>query len=104
LSSSHVSRLNLVELSARERKRHTTSNSYPYHLSGLPVRANTKPCDFARLTPCSVLSKTTLMLYCFLYRKYPSVRVFWVDHRNDIVCSPHNLVFPRQNANTAIRS
>ena len=31
------------------------------------------------------------MVYCFFYRKYPSVHVFFVDHRNDIVVNVFGL-------------
>ncbi|KAI0403262.1 cation efflux family-domain-containing protein [Xylaria palmicola] len=33
----------------------------------------------------AILAKGSLMLYCFFYRRYPSVHVFFIDHRNDIV-------------------
>ena len=32
------------------------------------------------------------MIFCFFYRKYPSVKVFFVDHRNDIVVNIFGLV------------
>lgn len=32
------------------------------------------------------------MIYCFFLRKYPSVHVFFIDHRNDIVVNIFGLV------------
>ncbi|KAF4587914.1 cation diffusion facilitator 1 [Ophiocordyceps camponoti-floridani] len=32
------------------------------------------------------------MIYCFFYRRFPSVHVFFVDHRNDIVVNVFGLV------------
>lgn len=32
------------------------------------------------------------MMYCFFYRKYPSVHVFFIDHRNDIAVNTFGLV------------
>ncbi|KAI1769429.1 hypothetical protein GGR53DRAFT_474361 [Hypoxylon sp. FL1150] len=40
----------------------------------------------------AILAKGSLMLYCLAYRKYPSVHVFFVDHRNDIVVNIFGLV------------
>lgn len=40
----------------------------------------------------TVGAKSTLMVYCFFLRKYPSVHVFFVDHRNDIVVNIFGLV------------
>ena len=39
-----------------------------------------------------VFAKGSLMIFCFFYRKYPSVKVFFVDHRNDIVVNIFGLV------------
>ncbi|RDA82880.1 hypothetical protein CP532_0394 [Ophiocordyceps camponoti-leonardi (nom. inval.)] len=39
-----------------------------------------------------ILSKTSLMIYCFFYRRFPSVHVFFLDHRNDIVVNVFGLV------------
>ncbi|KAI0858701.1 cation efflux family-domain-containing protein [Xylaria cubensis] len=41
--------------------------------------------------PCPVVAKSSLMLYCFFYRRYPSVHVFFIDHRNDIVVNSFGL-------------
>jgi hypothetical protein len=32
------------------------------------------------------------MIYCFFYRRFPSVHVFFVDHRNDIVVNVFGLI------------
>ncbi|KAI2608005.1 hypothetical protein GGR54DRAFT_643769 [Hypoxylon sp. NC1633] len=40
----------------------------------------------------AIFAKGSLMLYCLAYRKYPSVHVFFVDHRNDIVVNIFGLV------------
>lgn len=46
----------------------------------------------AVLTTRIVGAKSTLMVYCFFLRKYPSVHVFFIDHRNDIVVNIFGLV------------
>ncbi|KAJ4258000.1 hypothetical protein NW762_008137 [Fusarium torreyae] len=40
----------------------------------------------------AICCKASLMLYCVTYRKYPSVRVFFIDHRNDIVVNGFGLI------------
>ncbi|KAI1090443.1 hypothetical protein F5B19DRAFT_322632 [Rostrohypoxylon terebratum] len=40
----------------------------------------------------AIFAKGSLMLYCLAYRRYPSVHVFFVDHRNDIVVNTFGLV------------
>ncbi|KAI1341278.1 hypothetical protein F5Y15DRAFT_377552 [Xylariaceae sp. FL0016] len=40
----------------------------------------------------AIFAKGSLMFYCLAYRKYPSVHVFFVDHRNDIVVNIFGLV------------
>ncbi|KEZ39481.1 hypothetical protein SAPIO_CDS9347 [Scedosporium apiospermum] len=40
----------------------------------------------------AIFAKGTLMVYCFFYRKYPSVHVFFVDHRNDIAVNLFGLI------------
>ncbi|KAK7963371.1 hypothetical protein PG996_008938 [Apiospora saccharicola] len=40
----------------------------------------------------AIAAKTTLMLYCWAYRKHPSVHVFFVDHRNDIAVNTFGLI------------
>ncbi|RDA94065.1 hypothetical protein CP533_5277 [Ophiocordyceps camponoti-saundersi (nom. inval.)] len=44
------------------------------------------------LTGVAILSKSSLMAYCFFYRRFPSVHVFFIDHRNDIVVNVFGLV------------
>ncbi|KAI0192099.1 cation efflux family-domain-containing protein [Xylaria flabelliformis] len=39
----------------------------------------------------AIVAKSSLMLYCFFYRRYPSVHVFFIDHRNDIVVNSFGL-------------
>jgi divalent metal cation (Fe/Co/Zn/Cd) transporter len=38
-----------------------------------------------------VFSKGSLCAYCFLFRRYPSVHVFFIDHRNDIIVNSFGL-------------
>ncbi|KAK8037872.1 cation efflux family protein [Apiospora phragmitis] len=40
----------------------------------------------------AIFAKSSMMLYCVAYRKYPSVHVFFIDHRNDIVVNIFGLV------------
>ncbi|KAK6840769.1 hypothetical protein PG995_015979 [Apiospora arundinis] len=40
----------------------------------------------------AIFAKASLMLYCFAYRKHPSVHVFFVDHRNDIAVNTFGLI------------
>ncbi|KAK8034674.1 cation efflux family protein [Apiospora rasikravindrae] len=40
----------------------------------------------------AIFAKSSMMLYCLAYRKYPSVHVFFIDHRNDIVVNIFGLV------------
>ncbi|GKT46545.1 metal tolerance protein 7 [Colletotrichum spaethianum] len=40
----------------------------------------------------AIFAKGSLMVYCFAYRKYPSVHVFFIDHRNDIVVNTFGLI------------
>ncbi|KAI1363419.1 cation efflux family-domain-containing protein [Xylaria arbuscula] len=39
----------------------------------------------------AIFAKGTMMFYCFFYRRYPSVHVFFVDHRNDILVNSFGL-------------
>ncbi len=32
------------------------------------------------------------MIYCFFYRRFPSVQIFFIDHRNDIVVNLFGLI------------
>lgn len=38
-----------------------------------------------------VFCKGSLCVYCFIFRRYPSVHVFFIDHRNDIVVNAFGL-------------
>ncbi|KAK8065986.1 cation efflux family protein, partial [Apiospora hydei] len=40
----------------------------------------------------AIFAKSSMMLYCLAYRNYPSVHVFFIDHRNDIVVNIFGLV------------
>ncbi|OLN85297.1 Metal tolerance protein 10 [Colletotrichum chlorophyti] len=40
----------------------------------------------------AIFAKGSLMVYCFAYRKYPSVHVFFIDHRNDIAVNSFGLI------------
>ncbi|KAH8894485.1 hypothetical protein GQ53DRAFT_744674 [Thozetella sp. PMI_491] len=40
----------------------------------------------------AIFAKASLMIYCFFYRKYPSVHVFFIDHRNDIAVNSFGLI------------
>ncbi|OAQ74177.1 cation efflux family protein [Pochonia chlamydosporia 170] len=44
------------------------------------------------LVGVAILMKSSLMVYCFFYRRFPSVHVFFIDHRNDIVVNIFGLV------------
>ncbi|KAI0426264.1 cation efflux family-domain-containing protein [Xylaria sp. FL1042] len=39
----------------------------------------------------AILAKGSLMCYCLFYRRYPSVHVFFIDHRNDVVVNAFGL-------------
>ena len=39
-----------------------------------------------------VFAKSSLMVYCLFYRRFPTVHIFFVDHRNDIVVNIFGLV------------
>ncbi|KAJ9151350.1 Cation efflux family protein [Pleurostoma richardsiae] len=40
----------------------------------------------------AIFAKASLMVYCFALRKYPSVHVFFIDHRNDIAVNSFGLI------------
>ncbi|KHN95946.1 cation diffusion facilitator 1 [Metarhizium album ARSEF 1941] len=44
------------------------------------------------LVGVAIFMKSSMMVYCFFYRRFPSVHVFFVDHRNDIVVNVFGLV------------
>ncbi|KAF1926730.1 cation diffusion facilitator 1 [Didymella exigua CBS 183.55] len=39
----------------------------------------------------AIFAKSSLCIYCYIYRRYPSVHVFFIDHRNDIVVNSFGL-------------
>ncbi|KAH7392934.1 cation efflux family-domain-containing protein [Pyrenochaeta sp. MPI-SDFR-AT-0127] len=39
----------------------------------------------------AIFCKGSLCIYCFIYRRYPAVHVFFIDHRNDIVVNAFGL-------------
>ncbi|KAI0467500.1 hypothetical protein F4859DRAFT_525170 [Xylaria cf. heliscus] len=47
-------------------------------------------CGRINMVPI-VIAKASLMLYCLFYHMYPSVHVFYIDHRNDIVVNSFGL-------------
>ncbi|KAK2599147.1 hypothetical protein QQS21_005409 [Conoideocrella luteorostrata] len=59
--------------------------------SGQHESAPLQPVPLA-LVGVAIFSKTSLMIYCFFYRRFPSVEVFFIDHRNDIVVNVFGLV------------
>lgn len=44
------------------------------------------------LISVAIGTKGAMMVYCLLYRQYPSVHVFYIDHRNDIAINSFGLV------------
>lgn len=46
----------------------------------------------SRTDRVAVFFKGSLMVYCLFYRRFPAVRIFFVDHRNDIVVNIFGLV------------
>ncbi|KAK0629009.1 cation efflux family-domain-containing protein [Bombardia bombarda] len=53
-----------------------------------------KPLQIIPLTfiGIAIFAKSSLMVYCFFYRRFPSVHIFFIDHRNDIVVNIFGLV------------
>ncbi|KAF2878264.1 cation diffusion facilitator 1 [Massariosphaeria phaeospora] len=39
----------------------------------------------------AIFCKGSLCIYCFMFRRYPSVHVFFIDHRNDIIVNAFGL-------------
>jgi len=63
--------------------------------SVLPVRLGFSDAlqpELVILTIITVFCKGSLCVYCFLYRRYPAVHVFFIDHRNDIAVNIFGLV------------
>jgi hypothetical protein len=74
------------------RKSRNRSISFPSSLSVSPVSCLKLDARCCRLSsPYSVFCKGTLCVYCFILRRYPSVHVFFIDHRNDIVVNAFGL-------------
>ncbi|EFY90586.1 cation diffusion facilitator 1 [Metarhizium acridum CQMa 102] len=44
------------------------------------------------LVGVAIFMKSSMMAYCFFYRRFPSVHVFFIDHRNDIIVNIFGLV------------
>jgi Co/Zn/Cd efflux system component len=44
------------------------------------------------LIAVAIFTKGSLMVYCLFYRQYPSVHVFYIDHRNDIAVNSFGLI------------
>jgi Co/Zn/Cd efflux system component len=65
--------------------------SFQSHLSQSQVRIITSSKFFQALLTVSVFCKGSLCVYCFIFRRYPSVHVFFIDHRNDIVVNAFGL-------------
>lgn len=40
----------------------------------------------------AIVAKTTMFVYCFLLRRYPTAHIFMIDHRNDIFVNVFGLV------------
>jgi len=70
----------------------TSSISSRWYSSVSLVSRNLQLTVAGVLTNITVVAKGTLMLYCFHYRRFPSVHVFFIDHRNDIVVNIFGLV------------
>lgn len=39
----------------------------------------------------AIFCKGSLCIYCFIFRRYPAVHVFFIDHRNDIIVNAFGL-------------
>ncbi|TKW58545.1 Metal tolerance protein 7 [Colletotrichum tanaceti] len=70
---------------------------YPVVESGRALGEGQRTSEELHIVPIVIVSiaifaKGSLMVYCFAYRKYPSVHVFFIDHRNDIVVNSFGLI------------
>ncbi|WYZ37786.1 hypothetical protein EsH8_II_001292 [Colletotrichum jinshuiense] len=70
---------------------------YPVVESGRALGEGSRSSEELHIIPIvivgvAIFAKATLMVYCFTYRKYPSVHVFFIDHRNDIVVNSFGLI------------
>ncbi|KAH7073942.1 cation efflux family-domain-containing protein [Paraphoma chrysanthemicola] len=64
--------------------------------SGRALGAGAKDSEELHLIPIifvsiAIFSKGSLCIYCFIFRRYPAVHVFFIDHRNDIVVNAFGL-------------
>lgn len=64
--------------------------------SGRALGAGAKESEELHIIPIAfvataIFAKGSLCVYCFIYRRYPSVHVFFIDHRNDIVVNAFGL-------------
>ncbi|KAH7411664.1 cation efflux family-domain-containing protein [Phaeosphaeria sp. MPI-PUGE-AT-0046c] len=64
--------------------------------SGRSLGAGPKDSEELHLIPIifvaiAIFSKGSLCIYCFIFRRYPAVHVFFIDHRNDIVVNAFGL-------------
>ncbi|KAH6642679.1 cation efflux family-domain-containing protein [Boeremia exigua] len=64
--------------------------------SGRALGAGARDSEELHIIPIAfvataIFAKGSLCVYCFIYRRYPSVHVFFIDHRNDIVVNAFGL-------------
>ncbi|KAL6702731.1 hypothetical protein ACN47E_001013 [Coniothyrium glycines] len=64
--------------------------------SGRALGAGARDSEELHIIPIAfvavaIFCKGTLCVYCFIFRRYPSVHVFFIDHRNDIVVNAFGL-------------
>ncbi|RMZ67242.1 cation efflux family [Pyrenophora seminiperda CCB06] len=64
--------------------------------SGRALGAGAKEHEPLHIIPIAfvataIFCKGSLCIYCFIFRRYPAVHVFFVDHRNDIVVNSFGL-------------
>ncbi|KAK5652774.1 hypothetical protein OQA88_9630 [Cercophora sp. LCS_1] len=62
------------------------------HLGGGPDESEPLKIIPLVFVGVAIFAKGGLMFYCFFYRRFPSVHIFFVDHRNDIVVNIFGLV------------
>ncbi|CAA9963878.1 Cation efflux family protein [Pyrenophora teres f. maculata] len=64
--------------------------------SGRALGAGAKEHEQLHIIPIAfvataIFCKGSLCIYCFIFRRYPAVHVFFIDHRNDIVVNAFGL-------------
>ncbi|KAI0575280.1 Cation efflux family protein [Pyrenophora tritici-repentis] len=64
--------------------------------SGRALGAGAKEYEQLHIIPIAfvataIFCKGSLCIYCFIFRRYPAVHVFFIDHRNDIVVNAFGL-------------